>query len=406
MVEKARYERCETQKARQVRKMVSERASAIPRSGIRKFFDLIATMEGVISLGVGEPDYVTPWCVREAGIYALEKGHTMYTSNYGLLELREAVADLLERRYKVRFDPGTEMLITVGVSEALDLAMRAIIDPGDEVIVPDPGYVSYSPCVILAGGVVVPVPTRVEDAFKVRATAIQARVTPRTKAIVIGYPNNPTGAVMTREDLLEVAHVARRNDLLVISDEIYDRLVYDGEHTCFSSLPGMKERTILLGGFSKAYAMTGWRLGYAATNAEILEAMLKIHQYTILCAPIMAQRAAVEAIKHGEPLVEEMVADYNRRRRIMVRGLNDIGLSCFEPKGAFYAFPDISSTGLSSDEFAEKLLREEKVAVVPGTAFGACGANHVRCCYATSTQEIQEALSRMRAFVNRRNVKN
>lgn len=387
--------------ARPARRWVSERAASIPRSGIRKFFDLIATMDGVISLGVGEPDYVTPWCVREAAIYAIEKGHTMYTSNYGLLELREALAELLDRRYGVRYDPRSELLITVGVSEALDLAMRAIINPGDEIIVPDPGYVSYAPCIILAGGKVVPVHTRVEDEFKVRATAIQPLVTPRTKAILIGYPNNPTGAVMTRDELLEIARVARRNDLLVISDEIYDRLVYDGQHTCFSSLPGMKERTILLGGFSKAYAMTGWRLGYAAANPEILEAMLRIHQYTILCAPIMAQKAAVEAIRHGEPLVQEMVADYNRRRRVMVKGLQEIGLSCFEPKGAFYAFPDVSATGLSSDDFAEKLLKEERVAVVPGTAFGTCGANHVRCCYATSLDEIQEALSRMGKFVER-----
>lgn len=393
--------RARDENPRPARRWVSERAASIPRSGIRKFFDLIASMDGVISLGVGEPDYVTPWCVREAAIYAIEKGHTMYTSNYGLLELREALAELLDRRYGVRYNPMGELLITVGVSEALDLAMRAIIDPGDEIIVPDPGYVSYAPCVILAGGKVVPVQTRVEDEFKVRATAIQACVTPRTKGILIGYPNNPTGAVMTRNELLEIARVAQRNDLLVISDEIYDRLVYDGQHTCFSSLPGMKERTILLGGFSKAYAMTGWRLGYAAANPEILEAMLRIHQYTILCAPIMAQKAAVEAIRHGEPLVQEMVADYNRRRRVMVKGLQDIGLSCFEPKGAFYAFPDVSTTGLNSEEFAEKLLMEEKVAVVPGTAFGTGGANHVRCCYATSLDEIQEALSRMGKFVER-----
>lgn len=373
----------------------------IPRSGIRKFFDLIASMDGVISLGVGEPDYVTPWCIREAAIYALEKGHTMYTSNYGLLELREALAELLNRRYKVSYDPGSELLVTVGVSEALDLAMRAIVDPGDEIIIPDPGYVSYAPCVILAGGKVVPVPTYVEDDFKVRAMAIQARVTPRTKAILLGYPNNPTGAVMTRDELLQIAQVARRSDVLVISDEIYDRLVYDGEHTCFASLPGMKERTILLGGFSKSYAMTGWRLGYAAANSEILEAMLKIHQYTILCAPIVAQRAAIEAIRHGEPLVQEMVSDYNRRRRVMVEGLRAAGLPCFEPKGAFYAFPDISVTGLGCDDFAESLLREEKVAVVPGSAFGECGTNHVRCCYATSLPELQEALTRIGRFVEK-----
>jgi len=325
----------------------------------------------------------------------------MYTSNYGLIELREAVAEMLEQRYGVRYDPNTELLITIGVSEALDLSARATIDPGDEVIIPDPGYVSYAPCVILAGGTVVPVPTHAADGFKLRSAAVQSLITPRTKAILLGYPNNPTGAVMPRNDMLEIARLAERHDLLVISDEIYDRLVYDETHTCFAALPGMKDRTMLLGGFSKSYAMTGWRLGYVAANAEILEAMLKIHQYTIMSAPTMSQNAALEALKHGEPLVDEMVADYNRRRRVMLKGLQDIGLSCCEPKGAFYAFPDISVTGLNSETFSEKLLREEKVLVVPGNAFGACGENHVRCCYATSLQDIQEALRRMRRFVER-----
>jgi aminotransferase len=318
-----------------------------------------------------------------------------------LIELRELVAEQLYRLYGAAYDPKSELLITVGVSEALDLAMRAVINPGDEIIVPDPGYVSYAPTVTLAGGVVVPVPTYEADDFKIQAKAIESVITPRTKALLLGYPNNPTGAELDRADLMEIAKLAHRHNLLVISDEIYDRLVYDCEHTCFASLPGMKERTILLGGFSKAYAMTGWRLGWAATTPEIMQAMVKIHQYTIMSAPTMAQLAAIEALKHGEPLVQEMVADYNRRRRVMVKGLRDIGLNCFEPKGAFYAFPDISSTGLRADEFAERLLREAKVVVVPGEAFGSCGANHVRCCYATSLQEIQEALERIGGFVEK-----
>ena len=383
------------------RSVVSRRVMDIPPSGIRKFFDLLATMEGVISLGVGEPDFVTPWHIREAAMHAIEKGYTMYTSNYGMLELRQALAAHLEGRYGVKYDPATELLITVGVSEALDIAVRALVDPGDEVITQDPGYVSYMPCVYLAGGTFVPVPTHFENDFKVSAADIEKRITPRTKAILLGYPNNPTGAVMNREELLRIAEVALRHDLIVISDEIYDRLVYGVEHTCFASLPGMKERTILLGGFSKAYAMTGWRVGYAAARPEILGAMLKVHQYSMLCAPIMGQIAALEALRSGERDVEEMVAEYDRRRRVMVKGLNDIGLACFEPRGAFYCFPSVKATGLSSEEFAEKLLFEEKVAVVPGGAFGVCGDGHVRCCYATSMENIEEALARMGRFVKR-----
>ncbi|MDA8217646.1 MAG: aminotransferase class I/II-fold pyridoxal phosphate-dependent enzyme [Dehalococcoidales bacterium] len=386
---------------RQRADLVAERVQHIPPSGIRKFFDLLGTMEGVISLGVGEPDFTTPWHIREAAIHSIEQGYTMYTSNYGILELREELARHLARTYEVVYDPRRELLITVGVSEALDLALRAILNPGEEVIIPDPGYVSYMPCTVLAGGKVVSVPTRVEDDFKVSAAAIEARVTPATKAILLGYPNNPTGAVLTHDELAAIAEVAKRNDLLVISDEIYDRLVYDGDHTCFSSLPGMHDRTILLGGFSKSYAMTGWRIGYAAAPADILEAMLKIHQYGALCAPIMSQKAAIQALKAGEGDVQEMVADYNRRRRVMVKGLNDIGLSCFEPKGAFYAFPSVASTGLSSESFAERLLYEEKVAVVPGSAFGEAGEGYVRCCYATSLEHINEALKRIDSFVRR-----
>jgi len=381
--------------------LISQRAKQIPPSGIRKFFDLIVSMDGVISLGIGEPDFATPWHIREAAIYSLEKGYTMYTSNSGTPELREALSRYLDDKYNLHYNPHDELLITAGVSEALDLAMRAILDPGDEVIMPDPCYVSYKACVILAGGTPVMVPTREEDSFEISTSDIESRLTPRTKAILIGYPANPTGAVLPREKLAQIAKVARRHQLLVISDEIYAGLVYGVDHTCFAALPGMKENTILLGGFSKAYAMTGWRIGYAAANREIIAAMTKIHQYTMLCASIMGQAAALEALKSGEDCVNEMVMEYDRRRKVMVKGLNSIGLSCFEPKGAFYAFPSIKRTGMSSEEFAERLLMEEKVAAVPGSAFGQCGEGYIRCCYATSLPEIEEALSRMKRFVSR-----
>jgi aminotransferase len=388
-------------RSKRARGIISKRVESISPSGIRKFFDILSTMEGAISLGVGEPDFTTPWNVSEAGIYSIEKGYTMYTSNKGLLELRQELARHLRSRYDLEYDPETEILITVGVSEGLDLAMRSIINPRDEVLSPDPTFVSYGPCTVLAGGTFVPVPTTVENEFKVKAADIEKRVTDHTKAILIGYPNNPTGTVMGRDELVEVAEVARRHDLIVVSDEIYDRLVYGVKHTCFASLPGMKECTILLGGFSKAYAMTGWRVGYAAAIPEIIEAMTKVHQYTMLCAPIIAQMAAIEALRTGEAAVKEMVADYDRRRRVMVKGLNDVGLACFEPKGAFYCFPSVKATGLSSEEFAEQLLVEEKVAVVPGQAFGECGEGYVRCCYATALSDIEEALRRMGRFVER-----
>ncbi|MGB2582997.1 MAG: aminotransferase class I/II-fold pyridoxal phosphate-dependent enzyme [Dehalococcoidia bacterium] len=381
--------------------MISRRVGRVSPSGIRKFFDLLSTMDDAISLGVGEPDFVTPWHISEAGISGIEKGYTMYTSNWGMPELRQELARNLAARCGVEYDPDSELLITVGASEGLDLAMRAVLNPRDEVISPEPTYVSYESCTVLAEGVFVPVPTMVENQFRVKAADIEERVTSRTKAILLGYPNNPTGAVMERADLEEIADVARRYDLLVISDEIYDRLVYGIKHTCFASLPDMKERTIFLGGFSKAYAMTGWRIGYAAAPAEIIEAMTKIHQYTIMCVPIMAQMAAIEALKSGEAAVREMVADYDRRRRVMVKGLNAIGLSCFEPKGAFYAFPSVKVTGLSSQDFAERLLLEERVVVIPGSAFGNSGEGYVRCCYATALDDIREALRRMRRFVKR-----
>jgi len=383
------------------RNVISKKVRDISPSGIRRFFDILASLEGVISLGVGEPDFVTPWHIREAGIYSLEQGYTSYTSNYGILELREEIARYLKSRYGLDYDPQKEILITVGVSEGLDLAMRAILDPGDEVIGHEPSYVSYTPCTTLAGGKFVPVSTYVENEFKVNADDIEKRVTPRTKALLLGYPSNPTGGVMDRPGLKKVAEVAQRHDLIVVSDEVYERLVYGVKHTCFASLPGMQQRTIHLGGFSKAYAMTGWRIGYAAAREEIIEAMMKIHQYTMLCAPIMGQMAALEALREGEAQVEDMVAEYDQRRRVMVEGFNNIGLACFEPRGAFYAFPSIKSTGLSSEDFAERLLIEEHVAVVPGNAFGKCGEGYIRCCYATSMAEIEEALELMGRFVKR-----
>ena len=358
-------------------------------------------MEGVISLGVGEPDFVTPWHIIEAATYALEKGYTMYTSNYGLPELRQELAKYLEFHYSLSYQPEHEILITAGVSEGLDLALRAILNPGDEVITPDPCYVAYHPCIILAGGIPISVPTNKENNFVIKASDIAAQITKRTKAILIGYPANPTGAVMPKEELVKIAELAQKYNLLVISDEIYARLVYGVEHSCFASLPGMKEQTILLGGFSKAYAMTGWRIGYVAANQQLIEVMIKIHQYTMLCAPTVAQMAAIEALKNGESEVARMTQEYDRRRRLMVKRLNDIGLSCFEPKGAFYAFPSIKATGMTSEEFAEKLLLEEKVAVIPGSTFGQCGKGFIRCCYATSLANIEEALKRLDGFVKK-----
>jgi aminotransferase len=383
------------------RSLTSQRVDQLAPSGIRKFFDLLASIDGVISLGVGEPDFATPWHISEQAIYSLERGYTMYTSNLGMPELRQELSRYLKDNYNLAYDPDGELLITVGVSEGLDLVMRALLNQGDEVIMPDPCYVSYGPCVTLAGGTPVMVPTNQKNDFEVSAADIEARVTDKTKAILIGYPANPTGAVMPRAKLQQIAEVAQRHHLLVISDEIYAKLVYGVKHTCFATLPGMKESTVLLGGFSKAYAMTGWRIGYAASSRDIIAAMTKIHQYTLMCAPTMAQVAAIEALRAGEPSALEMVEEYNRRRQVIVKGLNNIGLPCFEPKGAFYAFPSIKGTGMTSEEFAEKLLVEEKVAVVPGPAFGQCGEGYVRCCYATSLADIEEALSRMKRFVAR-----
>ena len=356
-------------------------------------------MDGVISLGVGEPDFATPWHIRESAIRSLESGYTMYTSNFGILELREEIAKYLGRRYEINYDPSNEIIVTVGVSEALDLVMRSILNPGDEVIVPEPTYVSYLPCITLAGGVPVTVSTHMENSFQFDVTQIENSITPRTKAILIGYPNNPTGTVIPRTTLEALATLATKHDLTVISDEVYERLVYGTEHVCFASLPGMSHRSVHLGGFSKSYAMTGWRVGYACSNSELIEAMMKIHQYTMLCAPIQGQIAALEALRSGDKSVEEMRQQYNQRRHVMINGLNDLGLNCDTPKGAFYAFPSIKGLGLSSEEFAESLLLQEKVAVVPGSAFGESGEGHIRCCYAVSTNEIEEALVRISRFV-------
>ena len=381
--------------------ILSQRVSGLKPSGIRKFFDIVATMKDVISLGIGEPDFVTPPPIVEAGLRALQAGETHYTSNAGLMELRQAVAAYLLASYGVTYDPLSEIVISVGVSEALYLSMTALLDPGDEVIIPTPCFVAYQAEVALAGGTPVELPTCVEDGFQVQADDLRAAITSRTKALLIGYPNNPTGAVASRQNLLAVAQVAEEFDLMVISDELYDQLVYGVPHVCFASLPGMQARTILLGGFSKNYAMTGWRVGFAAAPAGILQGLLRVHQYTIMSAPTMSQLAALEALVNGSPYVEEMRQEYDRRRRLIVSGLNELGLPTFEPGGAFYAFPDIRNSGLDEDAFAQNLLAEEKVAVVPGTAFGAGGEGFVRCSYATAYEKIEEALSRIDRFMRR-----
>jgi aminotransferase len=380
---------------------LARRVVGLKPSGIRKFFDIVATMHDVISLGIGEPDFTTPDSILQSGIQSLERGETHYTSNAGILELRQAIAAHLGRLYGVRYDPAQEILATVGVSEALYLALNALLEPGQEVIIPTPCFVSYQAEVILAGGVPVEVPSRVQDGFQVNLDDLAAAISPRTKAILIGYPNNPTGAVASRTVLQEVAHLAEKHDLIVISDEIYDRLVYEVPHVCFASLPGMQARTVTLGGFSKNYAMTGWRIGYAAAPAGILKGLTRIHQYPIMSAPTVAQLAALAALEGGEKDVESMRQEYDRRRKLIVGGLNDLGLSCFEPHGAFYAFPDVSASGMDDETFAQQLLEEERVAVVPGSSFGAGGENYVRCSYATAYEKIEEALRRMERFMRR-----
>jgi len=370
-------------------------------SGIRKFFDIVATMQDVISLGIGEPDFNTPEAITQAGVRSLQAGRTHYTSNAGLIELRQALSKHLYGLYGVEYDPVGEILISVGVSEALYLAMTALLNPGDEVIVPTPCFVAYQAEVVLAGGVAVELPCRAEDGFQINSQALRAAITPRTKAILLGFPNNPTGAVASREALLEVARIAEQHDLVVVSDELYDQLVYGVPHVCFPALPGMRQRTILLGGFSKNYAMTGWRIGFAAGPADLIKGLLRVHQYTIMSAPTPAQDAALEALLNGLPAVEEMRNEYNRRRQLIVSGLNRLGLTTVEPHGAFYAFPNISVTGLDEETFAGKLLEEERVAVVPGTAFGPGGEGFVRCSYATAYEKIEEALRRIERFTQR-----
>lgn len=384
--------------------VINQRVANVPPSGIRKFFDIVRQMPDAISLGVGEPDFVTPWAIRDAAIQSIEEGRTQYTSNWGLESLREKIAAYLRMRCHVTYSPKDEVLVTVGASEGIDLALRALVCPGDEVLIPEPSYVSYAPCVTFAGGTAVPVITRAEDEFALTPDALRAALTPRTKALILPYPNNPTGGVMTRAQLQELARVLDDTGVIVISDEIYSELVYGGhEHTAFASIEGMRERTITLNGFSKAFAMTGWRVGYACAPRELLSPMFKIHQFTMLCASIQGQvaadRALGRAFETGFEDVRTMVRSYDRRRRLMVTALNNMGLTCFEPRGAFYVFPSIASTGLTSEEFCTRLLEEKQVACVPGTAFGASGEGHVRCSYATSIEKLNEALGRIRAFV-------
>ncbi|MEY8516795.1 aminotransferase class I/II-fold pyridoxal phosphate-dependent enzyme [Lachnospiraceae bacterium 29-84] len=386
-----------------MRNPLSSRITDVPFSGIRKFFDIAAEMKDVISLGVGEPDFDTPWHIRDEGIYSLEKGHTSYTSNAGLKELKMEIAKYLERRFAVSYDYDKEMMITVGGSEAIDMAMRAMLDPGDEVLIPQPSYVSYMPCAVLANGVPVIINLKEENEFRLTAQELEDAITPATKILVLPFPNNPTGAVMERKDLEEIAEVIKAHDLFVLSDEIYAELTYvEGqEHVTIASLPGMRERTVLINGFSKAYAMTGWRLGYACAPEQILEQMLKIHQYAIMCAPTTSQYAAIEAVRNGDGDVAQMREEYNGRRRYLIKRFRDMGLQCFEPFGAFYAFPCIQEFGMSSDEFATRMLQEEKVVVVPGTAFGSCGEGFLRISYAYSLESLKEALDRMEHFIQR-----
>ena len=388
-------------------KSVSERfiaphISQLPKSGIRRFFDLVNSMDDVISLGVGEPDFTTPWGIRESGIYSLESGHTGYTSNLGMPKLRRAVCDYVRENYHAGYSPENECIITVGVSEALDLAFRALLSPGDEVIYSTPCYVSYPAEIAMAHGVPVPLPTRMENGFAVDPEDLKALITPKTKAILLNFPCNPTGAVMSRDSLRKIADIAIEHDLAVLTDEIYSELCYDDEYFSIAGFPDMKERTIFLHGLSKAFAMTGWRIGFACGPAAIIDAMMKIHQYAIMCAPTVAQEAALEALSHGAGEMEKMRESYRERRNFFVAGLNDAGLKCLMPHGAFYAFPSIGSTGMDSEEFAEKLLREQHVAVVPGTAFGPGGEGFVRCCYATGAPELKEAIIRIKNFCRAR----
>ena len=382
-------------------KYISSVVKSVPPSGIRKFFDLVSQTEGVISLGVGEPDYVTPWHIREECFYSLERGYTMSTSNAGHPALREEIAAYQKKKIGVEYSPTNEILVTVGVSEAVDLALRVLVEPGDEVLVPEPSFVSYAPGATLAYGKAVLVPTYDQDEYRLRPDILEKYISPRSKVLVLAYPNNPTGGVMGAQDLQALVDIIIKHDLLVISDEIYCELTYQGEHVSIASFPGMRDRTLVMNGFSKAYAMTGWRIGYACGNQDLISAMTRVHQYTIMCAPIMGQKAAIEALRNGKTEMLKMVSDYNNRRKIILKGFQEIGLDCFEPKGAFYCFPSIKISGMSSEEFCEKLLVEEQVAVVPGNAFGSNGEGFVRCCYAASIPNIETAIEKMGKFLRR-----
>ena len=385
-----------------MRKMVADKVAGLKPSGIRKFFDLVSEMDDVISLGVGEPDFDTPWHIRDEGIYSLEKGRTYYTSNAGLMELREEISSYVKRKYEAEYDPKTEILVTVGGSEAIDLAMRAMLNPGDEVLIPQPSFVAYEPCAVMADGVVKTIDLKEENEFRLTAQELRDSISDRTKILVLPFPNNPTGAIMTREDLEAIAKVIIEKDLIVVSDEIYSELTYYGEqHVSIASLPGLRERTILLNGFSKAFAMTGWRLGYACGPQEVIAQMTKLHQFAIMSAPTTSQYAAIEALKNGEEDVLEMREAYNGRRRYLMQAFREMGLKCFEPYGAFYVFPCIKEFGMTSEEFAQKLLEEEKVAVVPGSAFGDCGEGYIRISYAYSLEDLKIALAHIRTFIDR-----
>ena len=382
-----------------MRDPLSEKVKVIKPSGIRKFFDIVSEMPDAISLGVGEPDFETPWHIREEGVYSLERARTHYTSNAGLKELKEEIAHYLKRRFALNYNPANEVLVTVGGSEAIDVAMRAMLNPGDEVLIPQPSYVAYLPCTTLADGVPVIINLQEKNQFKLTAEELEAAITPKTKILVLPFPNNPTGSVMNREDLAKIAEVILRHDLWVVSDEIYSELSYQEEHVSIASLPGMAERTIVINGFSKSYAMTGWRLGYAAGPANVISQMTKIHQFCIMCAPTTSQFAAVEALRNGDPDVAHMKETYNQRRRYLMHAMREMGIDCFEPFGAFYIFPNISRFGMTSDEFATKLLMKEQVAVVPGTAFGDCGEGFVRISYAYSLERLKKAMERIARFI-------
>ena len=381
--------------------MILDNVRNMPPSGIRKYFDLINEMDNVISLGVGEPDFVTPWNVIEAGIYSLEKGETHYSSNAGFIELRQEISNYLDRRFNLKYNPSDEILVTVGGSEGIDLALRALVGPGDEVIIPEPSFVAYKGCATFCGATPVIINLRQEDEFKLTAELLEKAITPKTKVVIIPFPNNPTGAIMTKEELKEIVDVLKDKDVIILSDEIYAELSYDKDHYSIASFEEVREKTLVINGFSKAYAMTGWRLGYVCGHPTLIDALKKIHQYAIMCSPTTAQFAAIEALKNGDDSVKEMAREYNRRRRILVSGFRDMGLECFEPLGALYVFPCIKSTGLTSDEFCEKLLLEENVLAVPGNAFGECGEGFIRACYASSTEDLIEAVKRIKRFVDK-----